>query len=79
MTQSQLTAGQKIGLQRKAKEADVAVEFDPVKYDAVRLYVRRGGSGDVRAVWDAFGDECSWVVGVAGNARRAHTFTLSPN
>ena len=28
---------------------------------------RRGGSGDVRAVWEAFGDEFSWVVGVAGN------------
>jgi hypothetical protein len=39
MTKAQLTAGQKIGLQRKAKEADVAVEFDPAKYDAVRLYV----------------------------------------
>lgn len=28
---------------------------------------RRGGSGDVRAVWEAFGDAFSWVVGVAGN------------
>ena len=28
---------------------------------------RRGGSGDVTAVWRAFGDEFSWVVGVAGN------------
>ncbi len=28
---------------------------------------RRGGSGDVRDVWRAFGDEFSWVVGVAGN------------
>lgn len=39
LTKSQLTAGQKIGLQRKAKEADVAVDFDPANYDAVRLYV----------------------------------------
>jgi len=39
MTKSQLTSGQKIGLQRKAKEADVEVEFDPASYDAVRLYV----------------------------------------
>ena len=28
---------------------------------------RRGGSGDVRGVWGAFGDEFSWVAGVAGN------------
>jgi len=39
LTKSQLTAGQKIGLQRKAAEADVEVEFDPARYDAVRLYV----------------------------------------
>lgn len=39
LTKSQLTSGQKIGLQRKAKEADVEVEFDPASYDAVRLYV----------------------------------------
>jgi Icc-related predicted phosphoesterase len=28
---------------------------------------RRGGSGDVASVWQAFGQEFSWVVGVAGN------------
>jgi hypothetical protein len=28
---------------------------------------RRGGSGDVRAVWDAFARSFCWVVGVAGN------------
>ena len=39
LTKSQLTTGQKIGLQRKAQEADVEVEFDPTNYDAVRLYV----------------------------------------
>lgn len=27
----------------------------------------RGGSGDVRPVWDAFAAEFDWVVGVAGN------------
>ena len=37
---------------------------------------RRGGSGDVRAVWEAFGDEFSWVVGVAGNH---DTFGADPN
>jgi hypothetical protein len=39
LTKSQLTTGQKIGMQRKAAESDVAVDFDPGKYDAVRLYV----------------------------------------
>ncbi len=28
---------------------------------------RRGGSGDVSAVWQAFGDTFGWVAGVAGN------------
>ncbi|TWU40006.1 hypothetical protein Q31b_33220 [Novipirellula aureliae] len=28
---------------------------------------KRGGSGDVRPVWDAFAAEFDWVVGVAGN------------
>lgn len=28
---------------------------------------RRGGSGDVRSVWQAFADRCRWVAGVAGN------------
>ena len=39
LTKSQLTTGQKIAVQRKAKESGVEVEFDPAKYDAVRLYV----------------------------------------
>lgn len=38
-TKSQLTSGQKLGLQRKAQGADIEVEFDPANYDAVRLYV----------------------------------------
>ena len=37
---------------------------------------RRGGSGDVTAVWKAFGDESSWVVGVPGNH---DTFGEDPN
>jgi len=37
---------------------------------------RRGGTGDVRAVWEAFGDEFAWVVGVAGNH---DTFGADPN
>lgn len=28
---------------------------------------KRGGTGDVSAVWKAFGDRFGWVVGVAGN------------
>jgi len=39
LTKRQLTEGQKFGMQRKAKQADVKVEFDPAKYDAVRLYI----------------------------------------
>lgn len=39
LTKSQLTSGQKIGLQRKAQAAGVEVDFDPANYDAVRLYV----------------------------------------
>lgn len=28
---------------------------------------KRGGSGDVDSVWQAFGEHFDWVVGVAGN------------
>ena len=52
LTKSQLTAGQKIGLQRKAQEADVAVDFDPAKYDAVRLYVYAYEMGLSEAIRD---------------------------
>lgn len=39
MTKFQLTTGQKIAVQRKAEQSGIEVEFDPAKYDAVRLYV----------------------------------------
>ncbi len=39
LTKSQLTTGQKIAVQRKAKQSGVKVAFDPANYDAVRLYV----------------------------------------
>jgi len=39
---------------------------------------RRGGSGDVRAVWEAFGDEFSWVIGVAGNHDTFGTDPIAP-
>lgn len=51
LTKSQLTSGQKIGLQRKAQMAEVEVEFDPADYDAVRLYVyafEMGLSAEIR-------------------------------
>jgi Icc-related predicted phosphoesterase len=37
---------------------------------------RRGGSGDVTAVWQAFADQFAWVAGVAGNH---DTFGDSPS
>ena len=52
LTKSQLTTGQKIGLQRKASQADVEVEFDPANYEPVRLYVyayEMGLSDSIRA------------------------------
>lgn len=39
MTKSNLTEGQRIGLQRKAAEAGIEVAFDPSRHDAVQLYV----------------------------------------
>ncbi|MEM7040584.1 MAG: hypothetical protein AAF570_26710, partial [Bacteroidota bacterium] len=39
LTREALTKGQKIRLQNKAAEAGVTVEFDPKKYDPVRLYI----------------------------------------
>lgn len=38
LTKAQLTAGQRIAMQRKADEAGVEVTFDPTRHDAVRLY-----------------------------------------
>lgn len=37
---------------------------------------KRGGSGDVTAVWEAFGETFDWVAGVAGNH---DTFGVSNN
>jgi hypothetical protein len=34
---------------------------------AHEILARRGGSGDVRAVWRTFAERCRWVTGVAGN------------
>lgn len=39
LTKANLTSGQKLVLQRTAKQADVRLEFQPDKHDAVRLYL----------------------------------------
>ena len=52
LTKSQLTTGQKIGLQRKAANSGVTVEFDPANYDAVRLYVYAYEMGPSEAIHD---------------------------
>ena len=51
LARGQLTAGQRIALQRKAEDASVEVAFDPRDYDAVRLYINafeRGLSDEIR-------------------------------
>jgi Icc-related predicted phosphoesterase len=57
------------------KQGDVGVFLAGDLYTVPALD-RRGGSGDVRAVWEAFGDKFAWVVGVAGNH---DTFGTDPN
>ena len=39
LTKSNLTRGQKIAVQRQADRSGVEVDFDPLQYDPVRLYV----------------------------------------
>lgn len=39
LSKAQMTSGQKIAIQRAAKEAKVEVKLDPNDYDSVRLYV----------------------------------------
>jgi hypothetical protein len=39
MTKGNLTSAQKINMQRKSREQDVVVDFDPNRYDSVKLYV----------------------------------------
>jgi len=52
LTKSHLTTGQKMGMQRKAAESDVAIEFDPAQYDAVRLYVYAYEMGSSETIRD---------------------------
>lgn len=52
LTKAQLTAGQKMALQRKAANADVEVTFDPAAYDPVRLYLYAFEMGMTEAIRD---------------------------
>ncbi len=40
---------------------------------------KRGGSGDVDSVWQAFGEHFNWVVGVAGNHDTFAGYAKPPN
>ena len=53
LSKKQLTVGQKISIQRKAKAAKVEVEFDPAKYDSVKLYVHAYETGMTEPILDA--------------------------
>ncbi len=57
LTKSQLTTGQKIAVQRKAEQSGVEVEFDPAKYDAVRLYVYAFEMGMTESIRQALRDK----------------------
>ena len=45
LSKKQLTVGQKIAVQRTAKAANVEVDFDPTRYDSVKLYVHAYETG----------------------------------
>lgn len=53
LTKSQLTSGQRISVQRKASKTGVKVTFDPMRYDAVRLYVYAFEMGMTEAIREA--------------------------
>lgn len=57
LTKSQLTTGQKIAVQRKAQQSGVKVQFDPAKYDAVRLYLYAFEMGMTDAIRQALRDK----------------------
>jgi len=57
LTKSQLTTSQRMGLQRKASTDKVEVEFDPKRYDAVRLYVYAYEMGMTPAIEEALADK----------------------
>ena len=53
LSKKQLTAGQKIAIQRTAKAAKVDVDFDPTRYDSVKLYVHAYETGMTEPIQDA--------------------------
>lgn len=53
LTKKQATTGQRIAIQRSAKEKGVQVEMDPLDYDALKLYVYALETGMVPAVGNA--------------------------
>jgi hypothetical protein len=56
LTQQNLTQGQKLAVQAAAEKQQVAVNFDPVKQDTVKLYVyalERGITPEIRDALDA--------------------------
>ncbi len=53
LTERQATTGQRIAVQRAAKEKGVEVAFDPAKYDLVRLYVYAYEMGLDNEIWKA--------------------------
>ena len=53
LSKKQLTVGQKISIQRKAKAANVKVDFDPTRHDSVKLYVHAYETGMTEPILDA--------------------------
>lgn len=53
LSKKQLTVGQKIAIQRTAKAANVEVDFDPTRYDSVKLYVHAYATGMTQPIQNA--------------------------
>ena len=60
LSKKQLTVGQTIAIQRTAKAANVEVDFDPTRYDSVKLYVHAYETGMTEPILNA----------LRGNAKR---------
>lgn len=58
-----LTTGQKMQVQRAAKEAGVRVEMDPTQYDAVRLYLYAFEMGLTEAITKALDEKARKAAG----------------
>ena len=53
LVKDRLSTGQRLGLQRKAREAGIEIEFDPAKHDPVRLYIYAFEMGMTDAIREA--------------------------